>query len=146
MTRRRRGASPTPPRLLAARRGIGLALGPRPQRGVRQRAQAKRRLSAGAGEGRVGAAVQQPLQQDGVVALRRWSAVRADDTLDDYDKALALSTIFREYAEAAIITFLAETSRCIHAAACQDGSRSAGLWVVGERASDHPEVRGSRRA
>lgn len=35
-------------------------------------------------------------------ALRRWNAVRADDSLSDYAKALALSEIFRTYAEAVL--------------------------------------------
>jgi hypothetical protein len=34
-----------------------------------------------------------------VAALRRWDAVRRDDTIDAHDKAIALSQIFREYAE-----------------------------------------------
>lgn len=37
-----------------------------------------------------------------IVALRAWKAARHDPRLDDYEKALALSRIFREYAEAAL--------------------------------------------
>lgn len=37
-----------------------------------------------------------------IVALRAWKAVRHDPALDDFQKALALSRIFRDYAEAAL--------------------------------------------
>ena len=37
-----------------------------------------------------------------IVALRAWKAARHDPRLDDHERALALSRIFREYAEAAL--------------------------------------------
>lgn len=43
-----------------------------------------------------------PPEPPDVVAIRAWEAVRRDPTLSDYDKALALSRIFREYAEAVL--------------------------------------------
>jgi len=43
-----------------------------------------------------------PPEAPDVVALRRWNVVRADDALDDYDKAVALAGIFREYVEAVL--------------------------------------------
>jgi hypothetical protein len=40
-----------------------------------------------------------PPESPDVVAIRAWEAVRRDPSLDDHAKALALSRIFREYAE-----------------------------------------------
>jgi len=42
-----------------------------------------------------------------IAALRAWEAVRADRTLSDHDKAVAISRIFREYAQA-VLSFPAE--------------------------------------
>ncbi len=45
-----------------------------------------------------------PIRRDppDVLALRAWDAVRADPTLDDHAKAVELSRIYREYAEAVL--------------------------------------------
>lgn len=43
-----------------------------------------------------------PPEDPHLAALRRWDAVRADPSLDDHAKALALSEIFRDYAEAVL--------------------------------------------
>jgi hypothetical protein len=43
-----------------------------------------------------------PPEPPDVLALRRWDAVRADPTLDDQAVAVAIATIFREYAEAVL--------------------------------------------
>jgi hypothetical protein len=43
-----------------------------------------------------------PPEAPHLAALRRWEAVRRDKQLSDYDKALALSEIFRAYAEAVL--------------------------------------------
>lgn len=42
-----------------------------------------------------------------LVAIRRWNAIRSDDQLSDFDKALALSEVFRAYA-ASVLRFPAE--------------------------------------
>jgi len=47
----------------------------------------------------VGEAPEEPPDR---VALRRWEAVREDASLDDFEKAKALSSIFRDYAEAVL--------------------------------------------
>jgi len=44
-----------------------------------------------------------PPEPADLVALRRWEAVRADAELDDFAKAEALSSIFRDYTEAAMV-------------------------------------------
>lgn len=43
-----------------------------------------------------------PPEPPHLAAIRRWEAVRADASLTDHDKALALSEIFRAYAEAVL--------------------------------------------
>jgi hypothetical protein len=44
-----------------------------------------------------------PPEPPDLAALRRWEAVRRDASLSDFDKALALSEIFRAYAEAVLL-------------------------------------------
>ncbi|HMV70485.1 MAG TPA: hypothetical protein PKA64_26830 [Myxococcota bacterium] len=43
-----------------------------------------------------------PPEAPHLAALRRWEAVRADPSLDDHARALALSEIFRDYVEATL--------------------------------------------
>ncbi|MFK7929487.1 MAG: hypothetical protein AB8H79_14925 [Myxococcota bacterium] len=43
-----------------------------------------------------------PPEAPDVVALRRWAAVRSDPSLDDHAKAVAISSIFRDYTEAVL--------------------------------------------
>src|SRR5690606_33836341 len=43
-----------------------------------------------------------PPEPPDLAALRRWQAVRADPSLDDEEKATALSLLFREYIEAVL--------------------------------------------
>jgi hypothetical protein len=47
-------------------------------------------------------AVVKPPEAPDILALRAWASVRKDGTLSDFDKALALSRIFREYVEATL--------------------------------------------
>jgi hypothetical protein len=47
-------------------------------------------------------AVVKPPDPPDVVALKAWAAIRKDPSLSDFDKALALSHIFRVYAEATL--------------------------------------------
>lgn len=46
--------------------------------------------------------VVKPPEAPDLVALRAWAGVRKDPSLSDFDKALALSRIFREYTEATL--------------------------------------------